>query len=604
MLGGGVRSEVNLVVHPAQVLSFLTKGVLYSRPHDVFLRELVQNSLDSITYRRISKCLTEFRGDIRVSYASASLHSPAMVVIRDNGSGLTTAAIVEELLSPMTPFSHKSKARDPALREAQGEFIGRYGMGLMTAFHVADAIVVTTSSEDEKIGHRVAINIVWKKSSTDGEYEPQEFQVDHTVLRERPFAGPGTEVSIRLASENTASQERIKQLSADIIRLGLEYYLRHVDPAVDITFEHKDNQRVILPKPYIAEHSLLSYYKSSPQVTCCVGPRTNETEEVGTVLCVRGILVTLDHSNLLNDLGRAIVAEVDVRDTRLINLKPSREECLSDAKFHSLKKNLREHQQGFDRQYRETKKKNAFVGSPAAISALRHPLMGVVNEETELIQGYLKTYFLTRHQYVADLILEHVRIRLEAPVSDKRVSLQELLQHCRTLGTKKVFFIYEQELHVDHLCKIGEIDLWWKQSKQFDGAIAVARNRDVIIKLRRDNTRYSIEPLIRDNLEQHGIRLLEMPNSYAWLSHFMEAEPLKLSDLPFPASLIRAGAKGRLAYPHPEGIWLNVDAAPKSKWEAAREVHGFLNTMALSFLGLKFEMLDRLITEYMKMNEE
>lgn len=589
---------MKLVVNPAYVLSFLTKGVLYSKPHNVFLRELVQNSLDSITHRRISKRRPELRGDIRVSYESATLHKPPVIVIRDNGWGLTRTAIEQELLSPMTPFSQKSKAWDPNLRDAQGEFIGRYGMGLMTAFHVADSLIVTTSPEEEKVSHRVAINVVWKKSNLDGEYEPEELQVDHTVLKDRPFEHSGTEIIVRLASESPIPQERIKHLSADTVWHGLEYYLRHVEPAVDVTFEYKGNERAILPKPYIAEHSLLSYYKAGSHVTICVGPRTNEPEDVGFVLCVRGILVSLDHPNLLNDLGRALVGEVDVRDTRLINLKPSREECLSDTKFQALKKQVLENQHGFDRQYRE--KRDAFIGAPTPINAVRHPLMGVVNEESESIQGYLKTYFLTRHEYVADLILEHVRIRLEAPVAGKRVSLKEILLHCRTLATKKVFFIYEQEFQVDHLCDVGGVDLWWKCSKQFDGAIAVARNRDVIIKLRRDKTRYSLEPLVRNSLEQHGIKLQEMPSSYSWLSNFMEAVPIELKGLPFFASLVRAGSDGRLAYPHAEGVWLNVDARSMPKWEAGQDFDNLLNSIALSFFGLKFEMLEELISKHFK----
>lgn len=589
---------MKLDVKPAYVLSFLTKGVLYSRLHDVFLRELVQNSLDSITHRRVSKGKPDLRGDIRVIYESATLHKPPVVVIRDNGVGLTKTSIEEELLSPMTPFSQKSKARNPNLKDAQGEFIGRYGMGLMTVFHVADSIIVTTSSEDETVSHRVGINLVWKKVGADGEYEPEDLLVDHTVLRERPFEHPGTEIIIRLASENPASQERIKHLNADTVLLGLKFYLRHIDLSVDVTFEHRGHKRPIGPTPHAGEMSKLAYYKPDQRVTICVGPRTNEPEEVGLVLCVRGILVSLNHPNLLNDLGRALVGEVDVRDTRAINLKPSREECLLDAKFQTLQKQVREAQHSFDRNYRDKKKEALTRGESAIIAVRPPPQMGVMNEESESLQGYLKTYFLTRHDYVADFITEHVRIRLEAPVAGKRVPLKDLLRHCQALKTRKVFFIYEEEFNVDHLCKIGGLDLWWKDARRFDCAIAVARNRDVIIKLRRDKTRYSLEPLVRYYLEQHGVRLQEMPGSYSWLSNFMEAEPIKLKDLPFSASIVRAGADGRVAYPHPEGIWLNADATPVARWEAARDFDSFLHSMAISFLGLKFETVEKLITRH------
>src|SRR5258708_6638223 len=161
---------MKLKVNPASVLSFLTKGVLYSRPQDVFVRELVQNSLDGITHRRALERAADFKGSVEIAYESATIHNPASVRVSDNGLGLTWDGIQTELLAPMTPFSRKPRALDPNLKNVRGEFIGRYGMGLMTGFHVADTIIITSYPRSERVGHRVSIHLDWQEVGNEGEF--------------------------------------------------------------------------------------------------------------------------------------------------------------------------------------------------------------------------------------------------------------------------------------------------------------------------------------------------------------------------------------------------------------------------------------------------
>ncbi len=585
---------MEFTVNPAYVLSFLTRGVLYSRSYDVFLRELVQNSLDSITHRRALEKQSDYVGRIRIKYQDGTSHRPPAVIIVDNGLGLTPETIKQELLTPLTPFHHKSKAIDPRLEDVRGEFIGRYGMGLMTAFHVSDSIIVSTVSHEHSIGHQVAINLVWQSKGSDNEQEVEKLDVTYSKLTKHSFQDSGTEVLVWLKSANPANQERLEHVGPDTIRLGLDYYLRHIDPKIEIVFEYKGHKRLIQPKPYIAEQSLLSDYNRSQYMTISIGPRTTESENVGTVLCVRGILVSLDHPHLLDDIGRALVGEVDIHDSRLINLKPSREECSADSKFQALQKNVRKAQDGFNRCYRDYKK--GVVGGQPTLHVPRHPMIGDIEEESESLQGYLKSYFLTQHEYVADMILRHVRFRLDAPVSGNRVSIEEIIKHCQTLGTRKVYFFYEEQFQVDYLCDVNSCKIWWQNARQFDAAVDVAQKRDVILRLRLDKTRYSIEPLIRFYLEERGLQLIEMPSSYGWLSRFMNAERALAMDLPFPVAGIRAGGHGRIVYAHREGLWLNTDLA-STVLDKGRPHSEKLTRIALAFLACKFDAVENLLND-------
>src|SRR3569832_63067 len=155
---------MNFAVEPANVLSFLSKGILYSRPHDVFLRELIQNSLDSITQRRALLAEPEFAGRIDIRYDAETLSQPATLTIADNGFGMSRTSVEQDLLRPMTPHAHRARARNPRLESVQNEFIGRYGLGLMTVFHIADGIVIKTLCPMDGTGHRVAINLVREMS--------------------------------------------------------------------------------------------------------------------------------------------------------------------------------------------------------------------------------------------------------------------------------------------------------------------------------------------------------------------------------------------------------------------------------------------------------
>jgi molecular chaperone HtpG len=102
---------------------------LYSSPR-VYVRELLQNAVDAVTARRADE-----PGAIEIAVDGAGL------MITDEGIGLTEAQ-VHELLATIG----RSSKRDE-LGFARHEFLGQFGIGLLSAFMVADEVRVVTRAE-------------------------------------------------------------------------------------------------------------------------------------------------------------------------------------------------------------------------------------------------------------------------------------------------------------------------------------------------------------------------------------------------------------------------------------------------------------------------
>ncbi|HTI22701.1 MAG TPA: ATP-binding protein, partial [Kutzneria sp.] len=104
---------------------------LYASPR-VYLRELMQNAVDAVTARRAE--VPNARAAISV------VTRPAAITVTDTGIGLTEAQ-VHELLATIG----RSSKRDE-LGFARHEFLGQFGIGLLSAFLVADEVRVTTKA--------------------------------------------------------------------------------------------------------------------------------------------------------------------------------------------------------------------------------------------------------------------------------------------------------------------------------------------------------------------------------------------------------------------------------------------------------------------------
>ena len=106
---------------------------LYSSPR-VYLRELLQNAVDAVTARRA--------GDAAAPGTIGIVVDGQRLSISDSGIGLRPAE-VRELLATIG----RSSKRDE-IGFARTEFLGQFGIGLLSAFMVADEIEVVTRPAD------------------------------------------------------------------------------------------------------------------------------------------------------------------------------------------------------------------------------------------------------------------------------------------------------------------------------------------------------------------------------------------------------------------------------------------------------------------------
>jgi molecular chaperone HtpG len=204
---------------------------LYGSPR-VYIRELLQNAVDAITARRSA----EPDGvDHLIVIEPPDVTGDGTLRVHDTGIGLT-AAQVHELLATIG----RSSKRDE-LGFARHEFLGQFGIGLLSCFVVADEIEVLTRSAGSPTVRWVGF--------ADGRYEVSEpvdqrpAQGTTVILRPRRdaemwFAGPTvTELArlygsmlpfrIQVGSDDTITKEP-PWLSPDRSRALRDYAREHV----------------------------------------------------------------------------------------------------------------------------------------------------------------------------------------------------------------------------------------------------------------------------------------------------------------------------------------------------------------------------------------
>jgi molecular chaperone HtpG len=148
---------------------------LYGSPR-VYVRELLQNAVDAITARRaVEPNCAEPNSAARVTIESPARTGDGTVRVHDTGIGLTEAE-VHDLLATI---GRSSKRDDFGF--SRHEFLGQFGIGLLSCFLVADEVRVLTRSVTG------TPTVVWH-GHADGRYEV------HTAPSERDE--PGTTVTL------------------------------------------------------------------------------------------------------------------------------------------------------------------------------------------------------------------------------------------------------------------------------------------------------------------------------------------------------------------------------------------------------------------------
>ncbi|MDX1948820.1 MAG: HSP90 family protein [Pirellulaceae bacterium] len=162
---------------------------LYSRP-EVFVRELLQNGVDAITARL--KLDPAHQGEISFELA-APRGKPPTLVVTDNGVGMNEAEVHRFLA---TIGESSKRAADGSKIE---DYLGQFGIGLLSCFVVSDEIVlVTKSARDDSPA------VEWR-GRADGSYGVRTLTGEHA---------PGTQVYLacREASRELFRGDRLREL--------------------------------------------------------------------------------------------------------------------------------------------------------------------------------------------------------------------------------------------------------------------------------------------------------------------------------------------------------------------------------------------------------
>ncbi|MDR1886914.1 MAG: HSP90 family protein, partial [Prevotellaceae bacterium] len=145
---------------------------IYSSPN-VFVRELLQNGIDAITARR--NIDESFTGEINV-HVNEKQH--AEIIFEDNGIGLS-----EDEVHRFLSVIGQSSKRDDILEK---DYIGKFGIGLLSCFVVSNEITVETRSL-----YRKYKGIRWR-GKADGTYTIEEIEDE---------MAPGTKVILHPKKE-------------------------------------------------------------------------------------------------------------------------------------------------------------------------------------------------------------------------------------------------------------------------------------------------------------------------------------------------------------------------------------------------------------------
>ncbi|MFF8877240.1 HD domain-containing protein [Streptomyces flaveolus] len=173
---GFLSKQFKFSIDQAKILDLLTGHTLYN-DSDVVLREILQNSIDAVRLQHAKRAHEE--GTVWIKWDPES----RILEVGDNGTGMTQEIIENNLLR-----AGSSRYQDPGFKRDHPKFnaISRFGIGVMSAFMVADHVEITTSHPDEAQARHLTLRSVHGKYLVrllDKTSVPAEISKHGTVVR-------------------------------------------------------------------------------------------------------------------------------------------------------------------------------------------------------------------------------------------------------------------------------------------------------------------------------------------------------------------------------------------------------------------------------------
>ena len=324
-----------------RLLNLLSESLYQNR--EITVRELVSNASDALDKRRFA-ALTDnsiSAEDLRITIEPRP--DEKLLVIADNGIGMTREELVENLgtiaHSGSLEFLRKMQASEEG--EADLSLIGQFGVGFYSAFMLAGRVEVVTRSVHEDSGW------IWE-SSGDGTFSV-------AVATEKVDPGTSIRLHLKAGREEFSNEDRLKHI--------LRKYSTFVPHPVDLNGKHINDQPPIWvePKSSLTDEQYADFYEylthfpgqkpnwhlhlsaDSPfqfhSILFCPESNLERTGfgrcEHGLHLCAKRILVQNDNTDLLPDYLRFLRGIVDSAD---LPLNVSREALQDHTVFRKMRK--------------------------------------------------------------------------------------------------------------------------------------------------------------------------------------------------------------------------------------------------------------------------
>lgn len=137
-----VLEKGNITIHTENIFPIIKKS-LYT-DHEIFLRELISNSVDAIAKLKMASLAGEVSGDLPEPEISLAIDAEKKTLsITDNGIGLT-AEEVKKYINQVA-FSSAEEFVSKYQKSAN-DLIGHFGLGFYSAFMVAKQVEIDTLS--------------------------------------------------------------------------------------------------------------------------------------------------------------------------------------------------------------------------------------------------------------------------------------------------------------------------------------------------------------------------------------------------------------------------------------------------------------------------
>jgi molecular chaperone HtpG len=190
-----VLEQGNITIHTENIFPIIKKS-LYT-DHEIFLRELISNSVDAIGKLKMVSFAGEFSGDLGNPAIHISIDKDKKTLsISDNGIGMSLDEVKKYI--NQVAFSSAEEFIEKYQKNSDQQIIGHFGLGFYSSFMVASLVEIDTLSCRDG-----STAVHW---SCDGS---PSFEISESSRTER-----GTTITLTLQDEEAEYLEpaRIKQL--------------------------------------------------------------------------------------------------------------------------------------------------------------------------------------------------------------------------------------------------------------------------------------------------------------------------------------------------------------------------------------------------------